>query len=305
MRAKEFLKETITIIFENTTSDELIPYLKQLGFDSIDKMTGKTIRVVVPSAIRATAADQILSVFPEATKSADGKIVYYDGATIKIKPAEQQGTASLQKEITQRNIIDDAIKQAMGQQEEILLTVGNRRIKAAGAHPAHPGVKADIVIQDAAGKDTAWVSLKDGTTAKHFRHWGGVTHQPVVSHSEVEDFINTAIMTFGQTGIPDNGVFGREITDPQLSNWSVFGKNFGGAPGESNVDLVLQGHPKVINGPEGYELTGDHHWPNGDTPSGEYEPCLLILKRGDRSNFKIPGARFSVVPKGGKAFTKI
>lgn len=304
MRAKEFLQETITIVSENTTSDELIPYLKKLGFDSIDKMTGKTIRVVVPSAIRLTAADQILSVFPDATKSADGKIVYYDGATIKIKPAEQQGDASLSKEMHQRNIIDDAIKRAMGKQSEILLSVGNRKVKAAGAHPAHPGVKADIVIQDAAGNDTAWVSLKDGTSATSFQQWGGITHKPVISHEEVQDFINTCVLTFAATGIP-GGAFGREITDPTLSNWSVFGKDFGGAPGESNVDLVLQGHPTVFKGSEGYVLSGDHHWSNGDTPSDTYEPILIIMKRGDRNNFKIPGARFAIFPKGGKKYTEI
>lgn len=302
MRAREIFYESFELISEKTSADELIPYLEPLGFD-VKKMTANKVKVVVPAALRYTGVDQISQALPGSSITPDGKALNYDGATILVKPAEAQG-GRLEKETAQRNAINDAIVSAKGNKAEIPLIVGNRVVNAAGAVPAHKGVKADIAIIDAKNRQVAWVSLKDGNAPRGFQGWGGVTHAPVVDHPEVQNFVKRMKKMF-PNGLPEGIAYGTRINDATLKNQVVFGKEFGNEPGQSNVDLVLQGHPRIEQTAKGMLLTGDHHWVNGQTPDGAYEPVLIASWRGDRSNFGIQNARLFVYPSNGRPWKDI
>jgi hypothetical protein len=296
MRSKDFLYETIEIICEKTTADELIPYLEPLGFD-VEKKTGTTIKVVVPASLRSTGVQQIASTLPGATISADGKKVQYDGSTILVKPAEAQG-GRLEKEAGQLIAIDTSIKEHLKGKPFIKLAIGERVVNAAGAVNVPGNPKADIAIVDNNGTQVAWISLKDGTNPKGFGQWGGVDH--LGTDPEVSKFVQGIRAAFGDQ-FPRGPTYGVSIKNPQLKALTVFGKGFGGSPGINNVDLVLQGHPTLTKGSRGgYVLTGAHSWHNGDIPTGEYEPMLIVRFSSDRGNFGIAGARISSYPAGGR-----
>lgn len=296
MRSKDFLYETIEVICERTTADEIIPFLEPLGFD-VQKKTGTSVKVVVPAALRSTGVQQIAGTLPGSTVSADGKKVHYDGATILVKPAEAQG-GRLEKEEGQILALDTAIKEHLNGQPFIKLAVGIRVVNAAGVIKVPGNVKADAQVIDDQGNPVAWISLKDGTTPKGFGHWGGVDH--LGQDPEVAKFVNDIKATFG-TEFPRGPTYGVKIKNPQLKALTCFGKNYGGAPGVSNVDLILQGHPTLKKGSRGgYVLTGAHTWHNGDIPAGEYEPVLVVRFSADRGNFGILGARISSYPTAGR-----
>lgn len=296
MRANEFLHETIEIICEKTTADELIPYIEPMGFD-VEKKTGNTLKVIVPAVHRFSSVKQIADTLPGSEISPDGKIIYFDGAKILVKPAEAQG-GRLEKEEGQIISLDSAIKEHLGGRPFVKLAVGTRVVNAAGAKKVPGTAKADAEIVDDQGNPVAWISLKDGSAPRNFGQWGGVDY--LGSNPEVADFINKIKAVFGNT-FPNGPTYGVEIKDPHLKALTVFGKDYGGVPGRNNVDLVLQGHPTLKKGTRGsFVLTGAHTWENGDIPEGPYEPTLMVRFAGDRGNFGIAGARVFSYPASGR-----
>ena len=304
MRSTEFLSETIDIISEKMSVDTLLPQLTQMGLNA-RKVSGVVIKVTVPRTNRLSTVQDLVQKLPGATASPDGKKVHIDGARIEVKPEEMQHGGRKIEE-GQVSELDAAIKVALDGQSDILLTVGGRTVKAAGATKEVEGWKADAVIVDSTGTPTAWISLKNGSTAKDIHGWGGITRAPMVNNQEVTDFVNDIRTKFGTTGVPQGTSFGRAVSDQLLKNQAVFGKEFGGEHrGRSNIDLVLQGSPKVVKDGNNFTLRGNHTWNNGVTPSGDYDPVLLVGYRPDRGNFKIPGARFSLYPAKGRPWTPI
>jgi len=299
MRSREFLYETITIISEKTSSDEIIQYLEPLGFET-KKISGFTTKVLVPASQRYEVVRSIQDILPDAEVSGDGKQVKYDGATILVKPSEAQG-GRLEKEEGQIIALDSAIKERLRGQPSLRLLVGQRMVDAAGVEKIPGNVKADAAIVDSSGTQVAWISLKDGNSPKGFGQWGGVSH--LSRDPEVADFIKK-LQTVVGTEMPRGPTYGMEITSIDLKNAVVFGKNFqSGQTGPSNVDLVLQGHPTLEKGPEGsYKLTGAHTWQNGDVPSEQYDPVLTVRFSADRIDFGIHGARITAYPKAGRAW---
>ena len=296
MRATEFLYETIEVISEKTTSDELIPFLQPLGFKVL-KQTANKVKVIVPSALRKTGSQQIASAIPGSTIERDGKEVHYDGATIEVKPEEAQG-GRLEKEAGQIVALDSAIKEHLNGQPSIKLAVGTRVVDAAGVIKVAGNVKADAEIVDAAGTAVACISLKDGTTPKGFGQWGGINH--LGKNPDVVKFVQDLKASFGTT-FPRGPTYGMKTSDQSLQASVCFGKAFGGPPGISNVDLILQGHPTLKKGSnEGYVLTGAHTWHNGDIPAGEYEPVLTARFQEGRNDFGIQGARITAYPASGR-----
>jgi hypothetical protein len=302
MRANEFLYETIEVICEKTSSDELIPFLKNLGF-VVQKKTGNTIKVITPHTLRGTGAERIASTLPGATISDDKKKVHYDGTTILVKPAEAQG-AGLEKEEGQIIALDSAIREHLKGLGDLRLKVGNRIVNAAGVQKVPGSVKADAVIVDSAGNETAWISLKDGSTPKHFGQWGGVNH--LGKDQEVNTFANEIKSAFPNGLTNGISTYGKPIQNPQLKALTCFGKNYGGQPGQSNVDLILQGHPVLKKGRNGsYILDGARSWANGDVPSGEYEPTLMARYASDRNDFGVQTCRITSYPKGGRPWKPV
>lgn len=301
MRARDFLYETIEIISEKTSADELISYIKPMGFD-VEKKTGTTVKVVVPSANRFDSIQNIARTLPGSTVSADGKVIHFDGATVLVKPAEAQG-GRLEKEEGQIIALDTTIKEHLNGQPFIKVAIGTRVVNAAGAVKVPGNVKADVEIVDDQGNPVAWISLKDGTTPKGFGHWGGVDH--LASDPEVSAFVKGIKAAFGDQ-FPRGPTYGVPIKNPKLKALTVFGKDFGGAPGRSNVDLVLQGHPTLKKGTRGsFVLTGAHTWHNGDIPANGYDPVLIVRFSADRGNFGIAGARISSYPSTGRPWNPL
>jgi len=301
MRSKDFLYETIEVICEKTTADEIIPFLEPLGFD-VEKKTATTVKVVVPSALRSTGVQQISGALPGSTVSDDGKKVHYDGATILVKPAEAQG-AGLKKEAGQILALDTSIKEHLNGQPFIILAVGTRIVNAAGIIKVPGNVKADAQVIDENGEPVAWISLKDGTGPRGFGQWGGVNH--LSRDPDVMKFVQDLKLKVGPE-IPRGPTYGSPITNNRLKALACFGKAFGGPPGESNVDLILQGHPTLKKGTRGsYVITGAHSWHNGDIPQGEYEPVLTARFAPDRNDFGIKGARITAYPSAGRPWKNI
>lgn len=301
MRAIDFIYETISVISERTSADELIPFLEPLGFE-VKKETKNKVKVIVPASHRLSSVQQIAGTLPGSTIERDGREVHYDGAVVSVKPAEAQG-GRLEKEEGQIIAIDSAIKEHLNGQPFIKLAVGTRVVNAAGVIKVPGNVKADAQVVDDQGTPVAWISLKDGTTPKGFGHWGGVDH--LASDPEISAFVNAIKATFG-TQFPRGPTYGVQIKNPRLKALTCFGKNFGGAPGVSNVDLILQGHPTLKKGSRGgYVLTGAHTWHNGDIPAGEYDPVLIVRFSADRGNFGIAGARISSYPSAGRPWNPL
>lgn len=303
MRFSDLLSETIEIISERISVDELLPQLTQMGLNA-RKTSGVAIKVTVPKAQRMSTAQQISQQIPGSTISPDGKKVEIDGARIEVKPEEMQHGGRKIEE-GQVGELDAAIKSLLNGNTDIMLTVGKRTVKAAGATKEVEGAKADAIIIDSAGTPTAWVSLKHGSSPTDVPGWGGMTRTPYVGNSEVQDFVNDIRAQFGTTGVPKGTSYGRNLTDTELKNQAVFGKDFNGVPSRNNVDLVLQGTPSIVKHGTHFILKGNRSWNNGVTPTGEYDPVLLAGHRPDRGNFKIPLTRFAFYPTKGRPWTPI
>jgi hypothetical protein len=277
-----------------------MPELQPIGIKNPKKITSNKIKVVVPQKERKNTVNLLMKKFSSigAVQSPNHKSVNIDGATVEVKPENAQG-GRLDKEVGQRESLDGKIKALLNGQPSIKLQVGNRSVAAAGAVPAPKGVKADVVIVDENNNPTAWVSLKDGTSARDFQGWGGVTDPSVANHLELQKFVADLKAKVGNQ-LPRGTAVGRAIQDPLLKNQIVFGKEFGSKPSHSNVDLVLQGTPEITQGKSGFVLTGNHTWANGVTPSGDYDPTIIASYREDRNNFGIKGARFIMYSAAGR-----
>jgi hypothetical protein len=305
MKILEIFEDSIDIILEKLNADDIMPELQRIGIKNAKKITANKIKVVVPQKERKNTVNLIMKKFSSigAIQSPNHKFVNIDGATVEVKPEAAQA-GRLDKEIGQRGTLDGQIKALLNGQPNIKLQVGNRLVTAAGAVPAPRGVKADVAIVDENNNPTAWVSLKDGTSARDFQGFGGVTDPSVANHPELQKFVADLKAKVGNQ-LPRGTAFGRAIQDSQLKNQIVFGKEFGGEPGHSNVDLVLQGTPKITQEKGGFVLTGNHTWANGVTPSGDYDPTIIASYREDRNNFGIKGARFIMYSAAGRNINHI
>lgn len=298
MRIFEFI-DTDFIIIE--AADDVIPIINQLGFKNLYKVSKNKIKLLVSRKERENTADILLNKLPGSTASDDKKIIYYDGTRIDVKPAEAQH-GGRDPERAQCDALCKLFAENFPEGEkELNLKIGKNTVKASSTIKMTEGIKADVAIVDAAGNEVAWISLKDGPRVKNIPHWGGVTHSPIVSHPEVQKFVQDIKERFPE-GLPRGATYAREIEDTNLKALSTFGKNYGKEFGPSNVNVILQGTPGLKKTKNVFELTGDNVWLNGDIPTGEYEPMLMVRFAPDRNNFGIPGARIQVTPANARAW---
>ena len=154
------------------------------------------------------------------------------------------------------------------------------------------------------GVKLGFCSLKDGATASAIQQWGGasVSREPLIAaHPEVVAFVKTAREMF-PTEIPQGTTVAREISDQKLRMQGIYGSGYGGSLGVNNVDVLLQGTVKInaINFTE-YKITGSamtHS--NGSTLPPEYQPVLMAIYKGDRSDYGIKNARINLYSKSGR-----
>ena len=196
----------------------------------------------------------------------------------------------------------EKIKEKIGS-DFVKLRVGNNTYEVTEVESTPGTPKSDMNFIGKNGVRLGFCSLKDGATASAIQQWGGasVSREPIIAaHPEVVAFVKTAREMF-PTEIPQGTTVAREITDPKLRMQGIYGSGYGGSLGINNVDVLLQGTVKInaINFTE-YKITGSamtHS--NGSTLPPEYQPVLMAIYKGDRSDYGIKNARINLYSKSG------
>lgn len=184
------------------------------------------------------------------------------------------------------------------------LTVGNSVYSVSDVVSTPGTPKSDFHFTNEYGDAVAWVSHKDGKTAKAFGQWGGVSDRELNSvyeqHPEIEDEVHSfvdAVRSFVGREMPRATTIARPIRSEHLKMVSVFGLAYGDEHGEQNVTTVLQGCVKIE---DGHLVGSGGTHANGSEFTDEYEPMIMAMYKGDRNQFGIEGARFSIYPRGGR-----
>ncbi len=197
----------------------------------------------------------------------------------------------------------EKIKQKIGS-DFIKLRVGKNTYEVTEVEKTPGTLKSDMNFIGRNGVRLGFCSLKDGATAGAIQQWGGasVSREPLIAaHPEVVAFVKTAKEMFPNE-IPQGTTVAREISDQKLRMQGIYGSGYGGSLGANNVDVLLQGTVKInsINFTE-YKITGSamtHS--NGSTLPPEYQPVLMAIYKGDRSDYGIKNARINLYSKSGR-----
>ena len=238
-----------------------------------------------------------------------------DGRTVRLSGLEKTGEFggkgagfSTRDEDAALAKINEMIEQMKQGKSEVNLVIGKETVPVA-KFVSTPGTpKSDFHAVDASGNAVAWVSHKKGSRAKDFGQWGGMSDREMKTVYERFPKIKEEILAFAKEviritngEIPRATTYAREIQNGTLRGIAVYGIGFGGERGPQNVDLVLQGDP-VFKGNR-LVATGSAH-SNGERVEDEFEPVHMAMYKGDRDNFGVKGARFSIYPAGGRKITK-
>lgn len=190
-----------------------------------------------------------------------------------------------------------------------------------GVNKVEGNVKADlafVALENRKLVNVAWFSHKQGFRANHFQQWGGVSHyandkegadETLDKFTEIRAFANY-LANFCGTGMqydfkqPSGKGFTAmmEIENNALKMESVYGKDFGtNNYGVSNCTGVLQGTPSIRKIGSKYQLHMSAHLIMNPTPmTGDYEPVLMLINKGDRTQYGIVGARVVVQPRASR-----
>ena len=197
----------------------------------------------------------------------------------------------------------EKIKEKIGS-DFIKLRVGNNTYEVTEVESTPGTPKSDMNFIGRNGVKLGFCSLKSGVTARSIQQWGGtsVRFEPIIAaHPEVQAFVKTAKEMF-PTEIPQGTTVAREISDQKLRMQGIYGSGYGGSLGINNVDVLLQGTVRInsISSTE-YKITGSamtHS--NGSTLPPEYQPVLMAIYKGDRSDYGIKNARINLYSKSGR-----
>lgn len=231
-------------------------------------------------------------------KTIDDRIVPF-GSIIKTK--EFGGESAGQRERIEQGQIEGIaadLEEAKAGNPFVELLVGDKVVNAAAVEKERGTVngrapKSDMTVLDENGNAVAWVSLKDKT----FR-WGGWQHLHKVP--EIADWLNRIEAITGR--VFENGqAYGLHISD-EVKQQIVYGKDFGGERGFSNVDAVLIGWTNIKKQGNKFVLTSDTVYKNGDIPSGPHTPYLVMRFMNGRNDlgFKNVRAETNTVSEGRK-----
>ena len=199
----------------------------------------------------------------------------------------------------------EKIKEKIGS-DFVKLRVGNNTYEVTEVEktPGFPEPKSDMNFIGRNDVRLGFCSLKSGVTARSIQQWGGtsVRFEPIIAADpEVQAFVKTAKEMF-PTEIPQGTTVAREISDQKLRMQGIYGSGYGGSFGVNNVDVLLQGTVSInsISFTE-YKITGSamtHS--NGSTLPPEYQPVLMAIYKGDRSDYGIKNARINLYSKSGR-----
>ena len=210
---------------------------------------------------------------------------------------EDMALADLNKQITSA-LLKDGVAQ-------IPVKIGGVVYMVAGAVSTPGTPKSDFHLVDTNGVEVVWISHKDGSTAKDFQQWGGLSEkrEPKLSgHKETQAFV-AEIKKIYPGGLPNATTLYRKISDKNLKMMSVYGNDYGRKFGQQNVTLMLQGDVKLKKVGNNYTISATHTHLNGDDMTGAYEPVFMAIYKGDRSDFQVKGTRIVIAPMGSRKVT--
>ena len=184
------------------------------------------------------------------------------------------------------------------------IRVGNKTYNIAGAASTPGTPKSDFHLVDNDGKECVWISHKDGRSAKDIQQWGGMTEAAIKNLPEIKKFAKDVFDKFDGV-IPRATTVARKIKDSGLKNLSVYGVDYGKSLGQQNVSILIQGPVKLILFGKSYKFASNNIHLNGDSITGEFEPVLMAMYKGDRNNFNVRGARFAIQGIGSRKITEM
>ena len=160
--------------------------------------------------------------------------------------------------------------------------------------------KSDFHLLDAEGNEVVWISHKDGSGPKDFQQWGGISEKKepkIFNHPETKSFIEDLKKLYPK-GLPNATSLYRKITDKNLKMLSVYGNAFNSNKlGQQNVSILLQGPVKLIKFGGNYTLSATNIHYNGDSVDNDgFEPVLMAIYKGDRSDAGVKGTRIVIMP---------
>ena len=175
------------------------------------------------------------------------------------------------------------------------IRINGRTVKVVDVQNTPGTPKSDFHFIDVDGKECMWMSHKDGTTAKDFQQWGGLTelYDHFSGNKEIKKFIDDVKKASGGK-LDGKHSYARKIKDKQIALAAVYGIDYGKAPGRQNVDILLQGPIKVVKKGRNFELTSNHTSYNGELPTGDYTATFFCRYVSDRSNFGVTSSRFMI-----------
>ena len=177
------------------------------------------------------------------------------------------------------------------------IKIGNNIYKNIVGARNTPGVpKSDFELIDEDGKSVVFISHKDGSTAKDFQQYGGVSY--FKDNPDVQSFAKAVKKQIGGDTMTTGGGYKREVKDKEVGLKSIYGINYGSSEfGKDNVQIVCQGEIKVLSiGDDLWTIKSNHDILNGTYPGEGYTPYYMATYRSDRNDLGIKSARFGVYP---------
>lgn len=276
--------------YQGTKKDRVPIFLQKIedGSPFKIKIKDKILDVVIDPSEYQKVADWVQN--PTGSlrlKTTDGLIIPL-GYIIKTK--EFGGEAAGQRERIEQDQIADIAKdleEAKNGKSSIPLLVGDRVVQAARVEKEKGSVhgkapKSDMTVIDEQGNPVAWVSLK----GRPFR-WGGWTHL-----LQVPEITNWLKRIKEETGgvFESKQSYGLHISD-DVKTKIVYGKQFGGDRGFSNVDCVLVGDTSIKKDGDNFVLFARTIYTNGEVPKGDDEPYLVLRYMAGRNDAGFKNAR--------------
>jgi len=173
----------------------------------------------------------------------------------------------------------------------ITVKIGNQTYPDIVGAETQPGMpKSDFNLINSEGKPVVFISHKKGSKAGDFIRWSGFTMY--AKDPEVQAF-NNALRKFiadnNLEGVPRKSIFVAPVKSPELIRELIYGPKYGEGYSKHNVNIILQGKPKLTPVGEGvYELGSNHTLIPPQLPEGDYTPYLTSKYRSDRTMFGIP-----------------
>ena len=222
------------------------------------------------------------------------------------KPAK--GAAGIDAEMRTVMSINEQLAEIMGKtgKKTVKIKIAQNSYTVTKAKKVEGTPKSDLALVDDGGNEVVWISYKMGNRAKDFQQWSGMTEPIIQNHPEVQTFIQQLQKKFGDV-MPNATTIAKKIKDAKLKKYAVYGVDFSIANrnlGRQNVSIVLQGDIKLKKDGLAYEMISEHVMENGEAITGDYEPVLMAIYKGDRSQFGLKGARFVIQPKASRAVTE-